>query len=85
MFNGKDTGIYGYFCDTDAFSQTFTKDELFPLKKLKFEDIEINYPKELEKSLTELYGDYMKLPPEEKRKNHFPYCLDFGEEKSNAV
>jgi licD family protein len=25
-----------------------------------------------------LYGDYMQMPPIEKRKNHYPARLDFG-------
>ncbi|HJJ16106.1 MAG TPA: LicD family protein [Clostridiaceae bacterium] len=38
--------------------------------KVKFEDIEANAPAEYDKYLTNIYGDYMKLPPEEKRIIH---------------
>ena len=31
--------------------------------------------------MTNRYGDYMELPKEEERKNHYPYFLDFGDEK----
>lgn len=86
MYSDSDTGVYGYLCDTDAFSSTFTAEELFPLRKEKFEDMEINFPNCLEKSLTDLYGDYMQLPPADKRKNHFPYELQFeGEETINGI
>lgn len=78
MYNGEDTGVYGFFCDTDAYSQILAKDEIFPVRKIGFESLEMSFPNELEKLLTALYGDYMQLPPEEKRKNHFPYRLDFG-------
>ena len=71
---------YAFFCGTRVYNNYFKTEDLFPLKKLKFEDIEINFPNNLEKSLTYIYGDYMQLPPEEKRKNHFPYILKFPEE-----
>ena len=48
------------------------KDELYgkPVK-LKFENREFNAPCKYKEYLTILYGDYMKLPPEEKRvSNH---------------
>lgn len=82
MYNGEDTGIYGYFCDTDGFCQTMPASDIFPLRKMKFEDIEIYFPNESEKMLTAVYGDYMQLPPVEKRKNHYPYILDFGKEEN---
>jgi len=34
---------------------------------LKFNGLEVVAPKEYDKWLTQVYGDYMKLPPEEKR------------------
>lgn len=37
---------------------------------LKFEDIMINCPTKFKEYLTEIYGDYMKLPPEEDRVAH---------------
>lgn len=38
--------------------------------RLPFDDYEIWGPKEYEKVLTCLYGDYMQLPPKEKQKSH---------------
>ena len=35
--------------------------------------------------LTSVYGDYMQLPPVEKRKNHFPYRLELGDYKKEEV
>lgn len=71
---------YAFFCGTRVYNNYFKAEDLFPLKKLKFEDIEINFPHNLEKNLEYIYGDYMQLPPEEKRKNHFPYILQFPDE-----
>ena len=28
--------------------------------------------------LTQMFGDYMKMPPVESRKNHVPEVLEFG-------
>lgn len=36
-------------------------------EKLPFEDIMLNVPREYDKYLTRIYGDYMQLPPEEAR------------------
>ena len=45
--------------------------------QLKYEDMEITAPKEYDTILRQLYGDYMQLPPEEKRVSHHPhYFLD---------
>lgn len=38
--------------------------------KLKFEDLLVNAPKQYDKWLTQLYGDYMQPPPLEKQKGH---------------
>ncbi|MBQ8849455.1 MAG: LicD family protein [Clostridia bacterium] len=37
---------------------------------LEFEGIQVSAPKEYDKWLTQVYGDYMKLPPKEKRVPH---------------
>lgn len=39
-------------------------------KKYKFEDAVFNGPEDYDSFLKILYGDYMKLPPKEKQKNH---------------
>ncbi len=79
-YNGEDTGVYAYFSGSVRYKNYFTREDLFPLRKEKFEDIEINLPNNIEKSLSSLYGDFMKLPPEEKRRNHFPFILKFPNE-----
>ena len=46
---------------------------------MRFEDFEIDVPKEYDIILKQLYGDYMKLPPEDKRKSHHShYFLDLN-------
>ena len=59
-----------------------SKEELFPLQKMPFENLMVNMPKEYDVYLRRLFGDYMKIPPVEKRVNHCPYILEFGEEET---
>lgn len=48
-----------------------------PYKKLSFEGKLYNVPCEYVYNLTRVYGDYMKLPPLEKRVTHSPRRLEF--------
>ena len=50
-----------------------------PAKKAKFEDIEVNIPNNPDAILKIIYGDYMKLPPKDKRFRPAPEKIDFGE------
>lgn len=43
------------------------KIEWFAERKVMFEDIKVNIPSNAEKYLEQLYGDYMKMPPESER------------------
>ena len=79
-YNDSDTGFLAYCCDTLALTNIYNEAELYPLRKIKFEDVELNFPNNLEKSLEILYGDYMQLPPVEDRKNHSPCELEFPKE-----
>ena len=45
-----------------------------------FEDITVKMPHDYDIYLTRLFGNYMQMPPEDKRINHCPYILDFGDE-----
>lgn len=58
-----------------------SKNELYPLRKMKFEHLMVNMPNQYDVYLRRLFGDYMQVPPPEKRVNHCPYILDFGDEK----
>ena len=55
-------------------------DVLYPTRPVPFEDIQIRVPGKTEEYLTILYGDFMTLPPEEKRWNHYPAVLKFAED-----
>ncbi|MEA5002893.1 MAG: LicD family protein [Christensenella sp.] len=58
----------------------FAKSDLFPLQEMPFEDTTISMPRDPHPHLTLQFGDYMTLPPEEDRKNHYPAVLKFGDE-----
>ena len=51
--------------------------DIFPLKKVPFENTEINIPNNNDKFLKKVYGDYMKIPPENERVNHMPLIIQF--------
>ena len=48
---------------------------LYPLKECKFEELIVPIPQNIDKYLTSHYGNYMELPPEEKRIGHRPYKI----------
>lgn len=53
-----------------------------PVSKGIFEGIDVNLPNNTDMYLTNLYGDYMTLPPEEKRERHFYSEFNLGEDFS---
>lgn len=61
-----------------ALKDKVKKDDIFPLKKVRFEDTEICIPANNHEFLKKVYGEYMMIPKEEERVNHVPYILDFG-------
>lgn len=44
---------------------------MFPVGKVTFEGKEFSAPKDIDRYLTNQYGDYMTVPPKEKRATHF--------------
>ena len=77
-YNGKNTkkivtdGSYGY--SKESIERSWT-DELV---MAKFENTEFPIFKKYKEYLTYLYGDYMKLPPENERGGHLRVEIDFG-------
>ena len=54
---------------------------IYPVKKIKFCDLDVPVYHDVEKYLTSLYGDYMQIPPVEKREKHL--VADFSIDKNN--
>lgn len=65
-------GAYGYQ------KETIKRECLLPTKKIKFEDREYSGMNNPDAYLTRIFGNYMELPPKEKRRNHMPLKIDFG-------
>lgn len=63
----------GYGLDSVNNNRVHQKD-IFPLKQLVFEDSTFPVAYHFETILIQLYGDYMQLPPEEKR--HMGHCRE---------
>lgn len=61
---------YGYGTDVLNFDTILDIDIVYPLKKIKFEDGEFMAPNDVHRYLKKMYGDYMQIPPENKRVQH---------------
>ena len=80
-YNKRKTKRIGFPSDTDPEWNTLYLREIYPLKKVKFENTVIPIPRKYRVMLQHLYGDdYMTPPPEEKRKTHYPHLLEFPKE-----
>lgn len=64
------------FYPSDGLHET---EELFPTQPLPFGDAEFPAPHNPDAFLRALYGDYMQLPPEDKRMVYPAVILDFGD------
>lgn len=80
-YNNQPTKYINAFEVTMSHRAYLSMEELYPLKKMKYENLEVTMPNQYDTYLKRLFGDYMTMPPEEKRVNHCPYILDFGEEE----
>lgn len=79
-YNKKETNRMAFLPDTSPYWNVVDKRSYHPLKKLDFEGRRINFPANIEEMLTSMYGDFMQLPPEDKRKTHYPYRLEFSKD-----
>lgn len=72
--------LYTALCDPGLDIMWVREDEMFPLQEMPFEDSTIYLLREYDRQLRRHLGDYMQIPPPEKRKNHAPRILEFGED-----
>ena len=70
--------VFDISATAEEYPQIFKKEDFKSIKKIAFEDIEVNIPSGYDNILRSLYGEYMELPPEEDRYNHITENLDFG-------
>lgn len=66
-----DSGHVGDASWPNGMNDYFAVGWCFPTVKMQFEGHELNVPEKYDAYLTRFYGDYMTLPPEEKRQTHY--------------
>ena len=79
--NKKDTKYLVSFPGSYYEKEIISKEVLFPLKKVEFEGKKYNCPNDVDSYLKDVYGDYMTLPPKDKRVAHLPQKILFDVEK----
>lgn len=77
-YDGRGTRRLGFLCETDRFSCTWRRDELFPARTASFEGRTVPVAHDIEGLLKRMYGDYMTPPPVKDQFDHFPVVLDLG-------
>lgn len=60
-------------------SSYYLKSDFEPPINVKFDYLTLSAPSNIDSVLKKYFGNYMELPPEEKRFNHAPEVLDFGD------
>ncbi len=77
--NNEDTSIYTVYQVPDVENCIVDRNDVIPYIQGEFEGEMVNIPHEYDKILKNMYGEYMELPPEDKRVNHAADIIDFGE------
>ena len=78
-YNGQETKRANYLHDPRPFISIVEKKDIFPVQRMEFSGQEICEPADVDAYLSRRFGDYMTMPPEDKRHNHPPYELDLGD------
>lgn len=76
---------YHYELGSGFYRSAFYKEDIFPLKRMNFEGLELPVPGDTDAYLTKIYGDWRKLPSEEQIKSalHSPLYYEeiFGKDE----
>lgn len=79
-YNNKNCEYLGFFYGRTKFKSAVVKKYIFGTpKRVPFEDTELPVAEHYHEYLTQVFGDYMQLPPEEKRVGLHLLSVDFGE------
>ena len=81
MYNDKETKRVAFMFEPSPFMSVLELSDIEPTKFMDFNGMQIRFPNRIEVLLEKRYGDYMTLPPEEKRHNHPPFELEFPKEE----
>ena len=77
-YRGK-TDRYTCLFDPGSDIMDIHKSKSYPTVKIPFEDMEIRVVKNYDEQLRQHMGNYMEIPPLEKRTNHCPVEVKFGD------
>ena len=80
-YREEQTARVAYFFDPTPFTTIIRKEHICPTPVLDFNGVPMRFPGKVEEYLKLRYGDYMTLPPPEKRHNHPPAEFDLGPDK----
>lgn len=76
--SNKNTGVYTIPTGRNHYyGECIDANVVFPASKGVFENLEVNLPNDVDAYLKNLYGDYMKVPPIEKRERHYITNIKF--------
>ena len=71
---GTTTGSFHYF------GTIMNREIILPFRKVPFEETTVYIPKDYDIYLTRIFGNYMEIPPVDKREHHFVSEIRFSEE-----
>lgn len=83
-FENTDSSFYlNYGSPYNLIKETIPISEFEPYTQLEFEGKPYNVPRNWNLYLSNIYGDYMTLPPMEKRVTHYPQFISFDTTKDD--
>lgn len=77
-YNGTGQKMITLFSYSKRLESAISKDELYPLRPHKFENIIVKIPNDYHAYLLRQYGNYMEFPPIKDQVGHKPYYFDLG-------
>lgn len=79
-FNNRQTDRLGFFYSNTRLKNSIVKKDIYgrPLYVV-FEDTQLPVPEKFHEYLTQMFGNYMQLPPESQQKGHHLLSVDFGQ------
>lgn len=78
-FNKQNTQRLGFYYGRTRFKTAITPRSIYGKPEyVAFEDTQLPVPQHYHEYLTQMFGDYMKLPPEEQRQGLHLISVDFG-------
>lgn len=81
-YRGIPTKRVAFLFDPTPYTSMLKRSDIYPVCELPFENVMLKFPHKPQAYARTRYGkDYMKLPPADKRHNHPPAELSFGNEE----